>query len=91
MLEGGVVRISQALTAEERFDKQRLGYVKYTINKNTKISLHKKHMDLEKKSITVHGQLAAKIERIGYLQYYTHGDAEGEVRNLMDKWLTRNL
>ena len=91
VLEGGVVRISQALTAEERFDKKRLGYVKYTINKNTKISLHNIHMDLEKKSITVFGQLAAKIERNGYLQYYTHGDVEEEVRNLMDKWLTKNL
>ena len=84
MLEGGVVRISQAMSAEERFDKKRLGYVKYTINKNTKISLHNIHMDLEKKSITVYGQLAAKIEN-------THGDVEEEVRNLMDKWLTKNL
>ena len=50
VLEGGVVRISQALTAEERFDKKRLGYVKYTINKNTKISLHNIHMDLERKA-----------------------------------------
>ena len=56
MLEGGIIRISQALTAEERFDKKRLGYVKYMINKNTKISLHNIHMDLEKKSITVYGQ-----------------------------------
>ena len=91
VLEGGVIRISQALTAEERFDKKRLGYVKYMINKNTKISLHNIHMDLEKKSITVYGQLAAKIERNGYLQYYTHGDVEDEVRNLMDKWLTKKL
>ena len=91
VLEGGTVRISRALTAEERFDKKRLGYVKCTINKNTKISLHNVHMDLEKKSITVYGQLAAKIERNGYLQYYTHGDVEDEVRNLMDKWLTKNL
>ena len=80
VLEGGTVRISQALTAEERFDKKRLGYVKYTINKNIGISLHWIHMDLEKKSITVYGQLAAKIESTGYLQYYTHGDVEGEDR-----------
>ena len=90
VLEGGVIRTSQALTAEERFDKKRLGYVKYMINKNTKISLHNIHMDLAKKSITVYGQLAAKIERNGCLQYYTHGDVEDEVKNLMDKWLTKN-
>ena len=88
---GGVIRISQALTAEERIDKKRLGSVKYTVNKNTKISLHNIHMDLEKKNVTVYGQLTAKIERNGYLQYYTHGDVEDEVRNLMDKWLTKNL
>ena len=91
VLEGGTIRISQALSAEEKFDKKRLGYVKYAINKITGITLHNLHIDLEKKSITVHGQLAAKIERNGFLQYYTHGDVEGDVRNLMDKWLTKNL
>ena len=89
-LEGDAIRISQALTAEERFDKKRLGYVKFVINKNTKTGLHNIHMDLEKKSITVYGQLAVKIERNGYLQYYTHGEVEEEVKNLMDKWLTKN-
>ena len=91
MLEGGIIRIFQALTAEERFDKKRLGYVKYTINKKNGTSLHNIHMDLEKKSIAVYGQLATKIESNGYLQYYTHEDIEGYVRNLMDKWLTKNL
>ena len=90
VLEGGTIRTSQAFTAEKRFDKKGQGYVKYAINKNTGISLHNLHMDLEKKSITVYGQLAAKIESNGYLQYYTHGDVE-DVRNLMDKWLTKNL
>ena len=90
VLEGGAIRISQALTAEERFDKKRLGYVKFVINKNTNTELHNIHMDLEKKSITVYGQLAVKIEKSGYLQYYTHGEVEEEVTNLMDKWLTKN-
>ena len=90
VLEGGVIRISQALTAEERFDKKRLGYVKFVINKNTNTELHNIHMDLEKKSITIYGQLAVKIEKSGYLQYYTHGEVEEEVTNLMDKWLTKN-
>ena len=67
-LDGRTVQISQALTAEERFDKKRLGYVKYAINKNTGIRLHWIHMDLEKKSITIFGQLAGKIESSGYLQ-----------------------
>ena len=39
-LDGRTVKISQALTAEERFDKKRLGYVKYAINKSTGIRLH---------------------------------------------------
>ena len=89
-LEGEEVRISQALTGAERFDKKRLGYVKFVINKNTKTELHNIHMDLDKKSITVYGQLAVKIEKSGYLQYYTHGEVEEEVTNLMDKWLTKN-
>ena len=89
-LEGEEVRISQALTGAERFDKKRLGYVKFVINKNTKTELHNIHMDLEKKCITVYGQLAVKIEQSGYLQYYTHGEVEKEVTNLMDKWLTKN-
>ena len=87
-LDERIIKISQALTAEERFDKKRLGYVKYAINKSTGISLHWIQMNLEKRSITVHGQFAARIESNGFLKYYKHEDLEGEVQNLMDKGLT---
>ena len=86
-----VILISQALNAEERFDKKRLGYINYAINKSTGIKLHWIQMNLEKRSVTVYGQLAARIENNGFLKYYKHEDVEGEVRNLMDKWLTKNL
>ena len=90
-LDERTVKISRALTAEERFDKKRLGYVKYAINKRTGIQLHCIQMNLETRSITVYGQLAARIESNGSSQYYKHGDVEGEVQDLMDKWLTKNL
>ena len=91
-LDERIIKISQALTAEERFDKKRLGYVKYAINKSTGISLHYIQMNLEKRIITVYGQFAARIERNGFLKYYKkHEDVEGEVQNLMDKWLTKKL
>ena len=90
-LDERIIKISQALTAEERFDKKRLGYVKYAINKSTGISLHWIQMNLENRSIAVYGQLATRIESNGFLKYYKHEDVEGEVQNLMDKWLTKNL
>ena len=61
------------------------------INKSIGISLHCIQMNREKRSITVYGQLAARIESNGFLKYYKHGDVEGQVQNLMDKWLKKNL
>ena len=90
-LDERVIKISQALELDEMFEKKRLGYIKYAINKSTGIKLHWIQMNLEKRSITVHGQLAARIENNGFLKYYTYENVEEKVRNLMDKWLTKNL
>ena len=85
-LDGRIIKISQALEADERFDKKRLEYIKYAINKSTGIEMHWTKLNLSKKSI----KLVAKIENNGLLEYYKHGDEEDEVRNLMEKWLTKN-
>ena len=89
-LDGRIIKIFQALEAEERFDKKRLGYIKYVINKTTGIELHLIKLNVSKKSISVKGQLAATIESNGLLKYYKHEDVEDEVQNLMEKWLTKN-
>ena len=44
-----------------------------------------------KSSVSVYGQLAARFENNGFLKYYKYENVEDEVRNLMDKWLTKNL
>ena len=69
-LDGRIIKISQALNAEERFDKKRLGYIKYAVNKSTGIKLHWIQMNLEKRSVTVYGQCAARIESNGFLKHY---------------------
>ena len=85
------IRISQALEPEERFENKRLGYIKFAINKNTGIKLHWIRMNLEKRSASVYGQLAARVENHGNIKYYKYENVEEEVRNLMDKWLSKNL
>ena len=69
-LDERVIKISQALEPDERFEQKRLGYIKYAINKSTGIELHWIKLNLEKRSISVHGQLAARIENNGFLKYY---------------------
>ena len=86
-----MIKISQAQELDERFEKKRLGYIKYAINKSTGIELHWIKLNLEKRSISVYGQLAARIENNGFLKYYKYENVEGEVQNLMDNWLTKNL
>ena len=44
----------------------------------------------KKKSISINGQIVAKIEYSGILSYFKHEDVEDEVQKLMDKWLTKN-
>ena len=85
------IKISEALEPEQRFEKKRLGYIKYAINKSTGIKLHWIKLNLEKRSVFVYGQLAARVENNGFLKYYIYENVEDEVRNLMDKWLTKNL
>ena len=63
--------------------------IKYVINKTTGIELHWIKLNLSKKSISVKGQLVAKIENNGFLTYYKHEDVEDEFQNLMEKWLTK--
>ena len=48
-LYGRRIKISQALEPDERFDRKRLGYVKYAINKKTNIELHWIKLNLQKK------------------------------------------
>ena len=90
-LDERVIKISQALEPDERFEKKRLGYIKYAINKSTGIELHWIKLNLTKRSISVHGQLAARIENNGFLKYYKYENVEDEVQKLIEKWLTKNL
>ena len=90
-LDERAIKISQALEPGERFEKKRLGYIKYVINKSTGIKLHWIKLNLEKRSVSVYGQLAARVENNGFLKYYKYENVEDEVRNLMDKWLTKNM
>ena len=90
-LDERTIKISRALEPEERFEKKRLGYIKFAINKSTGIELHWIKQNLEKRSVSVYGQLAARFENNGFLKYYKYENVEDEVRNLMDKWLTKNL
>ena len=48
-------------------------------------------MNLEKRGISVYGQLAARVENNGNIKYYKYENVKEEVRNLMDKWLSKNL
>ena len=90
-LDERAIKISLALEPEERFEKKRLGYIKYAINKSTGIKLHWIKLNLEKRSISVYGQLAARVENNCFLKYYKYENVEDGVRHLMDKWLTKNL
>ena len=47
-------------------------------------------MSYEKKSITIDGQLIAKIDASGKLRYNTCEDVDEDVQALMRKWLTKN-
>ena len=72
--------------------RKRLGYFKFAINKSTGIKLHWIRLNLDKgRSVSVCGQLAARVENNGSIKYYKYEDVEDEVRNLMDNWLTKNL
>ena len=90
-LDERTIRISQALEPEGRFEKKRLGYIKFAINKSTGIKLHWIRLNLEKRSVSVYGQLAARVENNGFIKYYKYENVEDDVRNLMEKWLTKNL
>ena len=48
------------------------------------------HMSYEKKSITIDGQLIAKIDTTGKLRYNKYEDVDEEVQTLMKKWLSKN-
>ena len=89
-LEERTIKISEALEPEQRFEKKRLGYIKYAINKSTGIHLHWIKLNLEKRSVLVNGQLVARVENDGLLKYYKYEDIEKEVQELMNKWLTKN-
>ena len=89
-LDERTIKISEALEPEQRFEKKRLGYIKYAINKSTGIHLHWIKLNLEKRSVFVNGQLAARVENDGFLKYYKYENVEDEVQELMDKWLTKN-
>ena len=89
-LDERTIKISEALEPEQRFEKKRLGYIKFAINKSTGIHLHWIKQNLEKRSVFVHGQLAARVENDGSLKYYKYEDVGDKIQELMDKWLTKN-
>ena len=88
-MDGRRIKISQAFEPDERFDKKRLGYVKYVLNKDKGYALHWIKMNLKRKTITVQGQTVAMIDFNGLLKYNKNEDIEDEVQNLMEKWLTK--
>ena len=83
-LDGRKIKISPALEPDERFDRKRLSYVKYAINKKTKIELHWIKLNLQRKSITINGQIVAMIDASGLLRYNKYEDLEDEVQKLME-------
>ena len=89
-LDGRRIKISPVLEVEERFDRKRLGFVKCTIHKIKGIALPNIQMSYEKKSITIDGQLIAKIDASGKLRYNKYEDVDEDVQALMRKWLTKN-
>ena len=89
-LDGRRIKISPALELDERFDRKRLGYIKYAINKKKGVELHWIQMNIQRKSITINGQIVAKIDASGLLRYNKYEDLEDEVQKLMEKWLTKN-
>ena len=89
-MDGRKIKISPVLEAEERFDRKRLGFVKCTIHRVKGIALHYIQMNNVKQSITIDGQLIAKIEASGKLKYDKYEDVDVEVQTLMKKWLTKN-
>ena len=89
-LDGRKIKISLALEPDERFDRKRLGYVKYAINKKTNFELHWINLNLQRKSITINGQIVAIIDASGLLRYNKYEDLEDEDQKLMEKWLTKN-
>ena len=86
-LDERTIKTSEALEPEPRFEKKKLGYIKFAINNSTGIQLHWIKLNLEKRSVFVFGQLEARVENDGFLKYYKYED---EVQKLMDKWLTKN-
>ena len=89
-LDGRRINIYPVLEAEEIFDRKRLGFIKFAINKEKGIALHHIQMKYEKKSITIDGQLFVKMEASGNLRYNKYEDVDEEVQTLMKKWLTTN-
>ena len=68
-LDGRRIKISPALEPDERFDRKRLGYIKYVVNKKKGIELHWIHMNFRRKSIMINGQTVAMIDASGLLRY----------------------
>ena len=60
------------------------------LNTDKGYELHWIKMNLQKKTITVNGQIVAMIDNNGLLRYNKHEDMEVKVQNLMEKWLTKN-
>ena len=48
-LDGRRIKISPALEPDERYDRKRLGYIKYVINKKKNIQLHWIQMNYQRK------------------------------------------
>ena len=80
----------QFLSAEERFHRKRIGYVKFAIVKIKGIALHHIKLNLEMKTITINGQIIANTDENGMLRYNKYEDIDEEVQELMAKWLTKN-
>ena len=89
-LDGRRIKRSPALEADERFDRKRLGYIKYAINKKKGIALHWIQMSYPNKSIMIDGQIIAMIDASGMLRYNKYEDVDEEVQRNMKKWLTKN-
>ena len=90
-LDGRRIKISPALEPDKRFDRKRLGYIKYVINQKKGIELHWIQLNLQRKSITINEPTVARINASGLLKYNKYEDLEDEVPESHGKMVDTKL
>ena len=88
-LRGRKIKISHAIDAEERFQQQRLGYIKCYVRTKHDVPLVQIKMNRSGRHISVDGQIVIKTCANGSLKYHKYQDIETEVETTMEKWMTK--